>query len=195
MNYTLYMHVFPNDKKYVGITSKNPLKRWASGTGYKGQFVYKAILKYGWDNIEHKIISKHLSKEEAEELEINLIKDFSTTDRKYGYNIENGGNASDRLTPEIREKISKKLKGVPKGTHNIKKYKAVWNDRSESEKDRLKNIRSKEVYQFTLDGEMIHVFRSTREAARVLGISPSHISECCNCKRKSIGGFIWKYAS
>ena len=33
-NYTVYMHLFPNNKKYIGITSKKPKQRWESGTGY-----------------------------------------------------------------------------------------------------------------------------------------------------------------
>lgn len=157
--------------------------------------MHRAILKYGWDNIEHKILYLELSKEEAERIEIELISKYNTTNRANGYNIEAGGKSSDRLTPELKERISKKLKGVPKGEANIKKYKEVWDARPNTEKDRLKNIRSMDVLMCSLNGDIIEQFRSTREAARMTGVSCSHISECCNEKRKSIGGYIWKYAS
>lgn len=72
-NYKLYIHKFPNDKVYIGITSQDVNKRWRQGEGYKDQFVYKAILKYGWKNILHQILLDGLSKEQAEEKEIEYI--------------------------------------------------------------------------------------------------------------------------
>lgn len=55
----VYEHLFPNGKRYVGITSKPPKTRWENGAGYAkdGQPVmYNAIQKYGWDNIEHNVL-------------------------------------------------------------------------------------------------------------------------------------------
>ena len=42
-------------------------------------------------------------------------------------------------------------------------------------------------------GELLDTFPSTSEAGRVTGISVSHICECCNGKRKSAGGYVWRY--
>ena len=33
-NYTVYKHISPNGKIYIGITSKEPIKRWNGGSGY-----------------------------------------------------------------------------------------------------------------------------------------------------------------
>ena len=53
---------------------------------------------------------------------------------------------------------------------------------------------SKKVQMFDkYTGELLATFPSTREAERVTGISQSHISSCCNGKRKSAGGYIWRY--
>lgn len=41
--------------------------------------------------------------------------------------------------------------------------------------------------------EINEIFNSTGEAARELGINKSHISDCCNGKRKTTGGYHWKY--
>ena len=50
--YSVYIHIFPNQKVYIGITKQEVKKRWKLGEGYKGQdYVYKAIKKYGWANI------------------------------------------------------------------------------------------------------------------------------------------------
>ncbi len=55
-----------------------------------------------------------------------------------------------------------------------------------------KSVLSKPLYQFDLNGEFIREWESIYEVKRKLGINPYNISSCCNNKRKSAGGFIWK---
>ena len=43
-------------------------------------------------------------------------------------------------------------------------------------------------------GELLATFPSTMEAARVTGINQGNISKCCNGKRKSAGGYKWRYS-
>ena len=52
--------------------------------------------------------------------------------------------------------------------------------------------RSKKVLQFTLDGEFVKEWESTRECKRN-GFNQGNIVSCCNGKLKSAGGFIWRY--
>ena len=110
-NYTVYMHRFPNGKVYIGITSKKPEDRWENGRGYQTQNVYKAILKYGWDNIEHIILFSGLSRKDAEEKEIELISFYQSADPKHGYNIDLGGNYAGKHSKQTCEKISMNKKG------------------------------------------------------------------------------------
>lgn len=111
MNYLVYKHTCPNNKVYIGITKLNPLVRWGkNGSNYRGQVFYYAILKYGWDNIKHEILYTDLSKEEAEQKEIELIAEHKSNDKGYGYNIDNGGNCGGSRSKETREKISQSLK-------------------------------------------------------------------------------------
>lgn len=59
--------------------------------------------------------------------------------------------------------------------------------------------KSKPILQYTLDGEFVAEYPSTREAERQTGIKQTNISNCCigairkGYKCKSAGGFIWKY--
>lgn len=53
--------------------------------------------------------------------------------------------------------------------------------------------RSKLVAQYNKDGNLIQVWPSASEVERELGCSQGDISRCCNGKRKSVYGFIWKY--
>lgn len=55
-------------------------------------------------------------------------------------------------------------------------------------------VSSKEVLQFTSGGTCIAAYKSTREAERETGVFQSHISAVCRGRRKTAGGFIWKYA-
>lgn len=58
---------------------------------------------------------------------------------------------------------------------------------------RANNTKSKEVYQFTKDGELVAKFRNGYEAQEVTKIKESSISACCNGRRKTAGGFKWSF--
>ena len=91
-NYSVYVHISPSNKYYVGITKLKPSQRWGkNGCGYKKQGFYNAIQKYGWDNFEHEIIAEHLTEEEACNMEIALIKALNS-DGENGYNNHCGGH-------------------------------------------------------------------------------------------------------
>lgn len=108
MGYSLYVHITPNNKFYIGITKQKPVKRWLNGKGYQRQsYFYNAILKYGWKNIQHIILYSNLTKEDAENKEILLIKLLKSNNRKYGYNIENGGHIN-KVSNETKIKIRNK---------------------------------------------------------------------------------------
>ena len=116
--YSVYMHITPSDKRYIGITCCKVNARWKGGSGYSyNTHFYSAINKYGWDNIEHSILASNLSKEDAIKMEIELISKHNSTDPKFGYNITLGGGTSVPLcgekngmfgrthSPEVRERL------------------------------------------------------------------------------------------
>ena len=108
MGFSVYLHIAPNGKKYVGITSRCVDKRWQNGNGYKSQIFYRAIKKYGWDNIEHIVLFENLTKDEAEEKEKELINKYNSNNPKFGYNRNEGGlgNKGSTISEETRKKIS-----------------------------------------------------------------------------------------
>ena len=68
--YTVYKHISPSNKVYIGITSIDPKQRWNSGYGYKSNRHFtSAIKKYGWENIKHDILFENLTEEEAKLME------------------------------------------------------------------------------------------------------------------------------
>ena len=117
MSYSVYVHTFPNNKRYVGATCQTLKRRWRDGKGYEGQPVYSAILKYGWGNIKHEILFMDLNKEEAEKKEIELIAFYKSNDPLHGYNIEAGGS-KPKLSEETKMKISKAKQGKYAGSNH-----------------------------------------------------------------------------
>lgn len=88
--------------------------------------------------------------------------------------------------PETRQKMSESAKrryNTPEGKSHISE---MWTDN-------LRASVSKPVFQFAKNGELVAEYFGAREASRRTGIMPSSIIECCNGKRKSAGGFVWKY--
>lgn len=98
--YTVYKHTCPNGKVYIGITKQKPERRWGgNGIGYKeNEYFYRAIEKYGWDNIKHEIIAEGLTEDEADAMEIELISKYRATDRNCGYNRHFGGKVHDTIS-------------------------------------------------------------------------------------------------
>lgn len=131
-DYKVYMHITPNGKKYIGITCQDLQIRWRNGEGYaKCPLFYKAVLKYGWENLKHEILFTGLTKAEAEQKEIELIKQYKSNNRNYGYNIENGGNCVGKHSQETIEKIKQSNIGKNKGN-------TVWLGRRHSQETKLK---------------------------------------------------------
>lgn len=104
-DYCVYVHTTPSKKRYVGITKQNPKKRWGNGNGYKGQVFYKAVEKYGWDNIKHEILYSNLDEEEAKKIEKKLISDYKTLQRNYGYNASIGGDTGQTDSYMCRDAV------------------------------------------------------------------------------------------
>lgn len=52
---------------------------------------------------------------------------------------------------------------------------------------------SRKVAQLDLNGNVVAIWKSIREAEAALGIDNSHISRCCRGKLKQTGGYRWQY--
>ena len=73
-NYSVYQHVTPDGMYYFGQT--NDIKRrWKNnGAEYKGTALQPYIEKYGWDNIQHIVLFREQTRENALWIEGFLIE-------------------------------------------------------------------------------------------------------------------------
>ena len=116
----VYIYTFPNGKKYIGQTINSLNQRARHGENYKkSPCVYAAIQKYGWDNIIIETITCN-SEEEMDQLEIELIAKYKTTNRNYGYNLDSGGHTGHHLAEETKQKLREKHLGM-KASEETKK--------------------------------------------------------------------------
>ena len=94
------------------------------------------------------------------------------------------------LTPSAHRQLHNK--GIPRSEATKKAIGEALKGHSVSEEHRAKL--SKKILQFTKSREFIRELPSAVEASRQLKINCGNICSCCNRKRKSAGGYIWKYA-
>ena len=216
--YTVYQHKNKiNGKVYIGITSQKPEQRWRNGEGYKSSpHFYSAIQKYGWDNFEHNILFVELTKEQACLKEQELIKEFNSMNREYGYNSTSGGDIFV-MNEETKQKISqalmgnqnnlghscseekkKKISEAQKGREFTEEHKQKLSEAaknrhvpcSEEKKQILKEkSHKKSVYCEELD----KIFESVQECSRQLGIPATNISKLCNGRGKTLKGYHLRY--
>lgn len=184
-NYSVYMHTTPSNKQYIGITKQKPIERWKNGLGYITQkLFYRAIKKYGWNNIKHEVLFKNLTKEQAIEKEIELIKMYKTNNLKFGYNLTNGGEGYGgmHLSKETKEKISKATKGrIPPN-----KGKKM----SEEQHKRLMETRKTKKVRCLNTNE---VFNSLIEASNKFGFDRRYISNVCRGVNKTTHGYQFEF--
>lgn len=207
-NYSVYIHLFPNNKVYIGITKQKPKRRWNNGQGYKNnQYMTNAIMKYGWDNVIHKILYTNLKKEEAEEIEIKLIKEYKADNKRYGYNIEYGGCHNGKTSEITRKRISE----ANKGKHNSPKTEfkkghitiiteEIKQKISEKNKGKHASVRTEFKkghkplnVRKVLCIESDVVYDTIKKASEDTNVMACHISQVCNGKRKSAGKLHWKF--
>ena len=186
-NYTVYLHLNKiNGKRYYGITSLKVEYRWNNGKGYKEQYFARAINKYGWDNFEHIIIAKGLTKDDAGWIETVLIAEYDTTNPDKGYNITKGGEGTKGVNPRDYMTEEELLERDRKASESMKGKYCGENH------PRVKSVIT------IINDKIFGVFDYAKQGAEYFGCVNSHISDCCKGKRKSCGKYnghkiVWRY--
>lgn len=103
-----------NGKKYIGKTGNfhNRMNAHKIASGDCPHF-HNAIKKYGIDSFDLIIIDEYKTEEDALVAEIFYISHYKSNNRKYGYNLTNGGDgiSGHFHSEESKLKISIALKG------------------------------------------------------------------------------------
>lgn len=194
--YSVYMHKNQvNNKVYIGVTKQNPEKRFQKGIGYKysNKAFWEDIEKYGWDKFSHTILETGLSKESVSDREEYYIRLYNSTNSQFGYNVIGGGFRVKR--PDVSENMKKRTgKNNPNfGKPAPERTKKVLLEYVQNQPLGADNPCAIPVVQFTKDGRFVARYGCMSDAKKALNNKSLHISACCSGKRKSSGGYVWKY--
>ena len=206
MSVGIYTITSPTNKVYVGQSWElGEREKDYRGADCKGQHrIYNSIKKYGWST--HKF-------EVALELRDDISQETLDCWEGYYYELYKGkgyemlnlmipDGAKGRHSEESKQKISiknktsRKLRGVE---HYLfgKKFSDEYRKKlSDAHKGKFKgstNPKAVAIIQYSKSGEFVREWGSIAEAADEIGGSRPHICSVCKGKRKTSGGFIWKY--
>lgn len=192
-NWKVYIHTNRiNGKMYVGITSREPAKRWKGGYGYAdNKHFYDAIRKYGWSNFDHEIFADGLTKEEACNMEKILIEKLGTMNYELGYNMHEGGS-----TPPRRSKDDPNYEYKPMSNTQKQKLSVIHTGMKASEATRKK---MSEAHMNLLGTPILCIetgiiYPSIAEAGRAIGRSraDSSIGQAIRGTQERAYGYHWK---
>lgn len=194
-NWCVYMHENrQNGKKYIGITSQKPTKRWNNGNGYRhnGHF-FAAIQEYGWDAFRHELLYTDLTQEQAEKLEIELIAKYMTLDPAFGYNLDPGGSVR-HPTAETREKLRASHQGQKPTAANRQSIVAAVKGKPKTDEHRQKISKARGGHSIRCIETGV-VFMNGYEVERMTGVDRRSVCRVCEKKPnfKTAGGLHWEY--
>jgi hypothetical protein len=210
-----------NGKIYIGKTcQKEEIRKIQHKNSKKNDHFHNAIRYHGFDNFEYFVIKDSIdTEEELNKLEIFYIEQYNTfTDRTKGYNSTAGGEGSVGHKPskETRELMSKSRTGLKRTEEQKLNMSLAQTGReiTAEHRDKIRNshigckrspehIKNaaegayKKIEQWSLDGDLIKIWNSLKEAGETLKIHRGSISGCANGypKNKTAGKFIWKFHS
>lgn len=169
---TYYINLYNSTDKSIGY---NLCK---GGNGTRGFSPWNKGLKWT-DDIKNKI-SETLKGTTSWCKGLTFSKDYR--------NKLSESHKGKKHTDEQKKKISESIKG--------EKSYMYGKPKSEEIKNKIRLTKSKKVYQIEKGtGIIIKEWESATQASKELKITKSGINECCNNKRKTAGGFIWKFVS
>ena len=160
-----------NGKRYIGQTIQNLQDRKRNHIITNNcPYFHSALIKYGEENFEWKIIDAGERGEELDEKEKFWISFFQTNNPSYGYNLTNGGqNGAIMSQNNIRHARDNFIKIYSKEIVPTRK---------------IRNVRCIETQQ---------IFISAADAGQKMNIHKGHIASAASGTLKSAGGHHWEW--
>mgnify|MGYP000066500154 CR=1 FL=1 len=212
-----------NDKKYIGSTNNfsnrfSSHKRFLRKNRHVNQHLQNAWNEHGEGNFEFEILEV-VDVDNLLMIEQQYIDRYWSLNVLYNKNniADKPPNRSGiKLTDKHKRNIGNAQKaignkppgwfGKKRGQDYCQKMSVRFKEMnhlppsrkgstiSKEHKEAISKASKKEVYQFSLDGDLIKKWNSILEALQALGknIKSSSISECLSGRNKTAYGFIWK---
>lgn len=194
-----------NDKKYVGLTTRDLEFRWKEHCRHSSQSIDSAITKYGKHHF-HISILEDCPEDKLDEREQYWIKYYDSFNN--GYNLTNGGRGSNFIKNPDKVKEVKELWDLGHGQKSITKltklnvetvhsYLLKSGVTKEDIKDRHRLLvgasKSKPILQFDENDFFIKEWESQAQLIRTGIICKSTLTRCLKDPNKIFNGYKYKY--
>lgn len=94
-----------------------------------------------------------------------------------------------KLSEEVRRRISEGHKNINEET----RQKLIESHKGKYHLEETKRKMSEAKYRKVICEEIGKIFNSVKEASLITKASAKHIGSCCQGKRKTVGGYHWRY--
>lgn len=207
----VYKLTSPSGKIYIGQTQCLYRRFQDYRKPKANEYLMKAILKYGLENISVEILEKDVELgllDEREQFYLDMLQPFGDN----GYNIcKEASTTRGRKRPkDERDKISEiaktrigELNGFYGKTHTeeTKQLLSKLKTGSTLNEDHIKkfcgagqeSVKRKVNQICKKTGALLNTWDYIRQASKELKINEGSIVSCCRGRYKSAGGFIWEY--
>ena len=158
-NYQVYQHVTPDGLYYFGAT-QNVERRWRNnGAEYKRTALQPYIEKFGWDNIQHIVLFRDQSKENALWIEDFLIEtareDGVCINKNRSGNISKEDGYQQRQSNQYYETNKGRVQERHKQYYQKNRDKELERRRQRYQKNRDKELeQSRQRYQKNREKEL-----------------------------------------
>ena len=178
---------------------------------FKHEVLFDGLTKEEAENIERSLIASYNSANKDYGYNIDLGgnsvgKHSDETRRKIG--VSHSGEKNWTWGKCLPEETRKKMSESHKGKRFTEEHKKHLSESQSGEKHYMygkhHSAKMRQMYSDAAHkkpvaqidrktNEIICIFVGVRNASRMTSISNASISECCRGKRKSAGGYIWKF--
>ena len=150
-----------------------------SGKGYNVAAGGNSGNKFAGKTPEEMEIIKRKIGEKSKGRKANLGKTLSEDTKK-------------KISDSQKERLKDKTKCSMYGKQHSKESKQKNSDSRKGKCSGAENGRARKVGQYTLDAQLIATFDCVKHAEQHIGVTGG-VTGCCKGKRKTCGGFKWKY--
>lgn len=173
------------------------MEEWKDIEGYEGLYQVSNKGRVRSLNYNHTRKVKNLSLVVVKNgyIIVGLVKNGKTT-RKYVHRL-----VAETFIPNPNHYGCVNHKNEDKTLNSVENLEWCdhrYNDNYGTRNDRIRTFarnredQSKKVYQYTLDGDLVRIYQSTRECGRQ-GFQQSNVQRCCTGEHKQHKGYKWSY--
>jgi group I intron endonuclease len=204
MKNCIYKLTSPSGKVYIGqcIDFEQRKRQHINRSKNPKTSIERAINKYGFHNfsVEFIHVLPKYDRECLNEKEKYFIQKHKTMDPNIGYNLCEGGEGrKGPLSFSTKQKMSVSKMGKQSNRKNTPTSDETRRKMSEShrrphsdfQKRRMAEGLSIPIEQYSLDGSLVKVWSSAKQAMTETGITT--VRDVLHGRQKTGGGFIWKY--